>query len=152
MAKLMLNYSTLSKRQIDAAAATGSWWLSQRSRLRRDLITIATQAYLLSLLVKHPKLPWPAKIVGGCVIGYIFSPVQLIPTFIPLVGQLDDLLVLFLGGKVVRKLTPPEVLTECEQRAELVVSAHIVRCGGSSGINTRLARWWRELRAISATS
>jgi uncharacterized membrane protein YkvA (DUF1232 family) len=145
----MLKYS---KRKTDPAAATGSWWVSQRSRLRRDLITIATQAYLLSLLVRHPRLPWPAKIVGGCAIGYIFSPVQLIPTFIPLVGQVDDLLVLFLAGKVARKFAPPAVLAERGHRAELVVSAHAKRCRRSSVISARLTRWLRQLRAISATS
>ena len=98
------------------------WWRSQPGRLQRDLISIAKQAHLLSLLVKRPEVPWPAKIAAGCSVAYIFSPIQLIPSFIPVIGQLDDLLVLFLGAKLARKFTPVAVLQDCEARAEYAFS------------------------------
>jgi uncharacterized membrane protein YkvA (DUF1232 family) len=104
-----------------------SWWQAQRARLRRDLVFIAKQAHLLSLLIKRPEVPWPAKIAGGCAIAYLFSPIQLIPTFIPVIGQLDDLLVLFLGTRIVRKFSPPAVLKECEERAEVASSVQVGR-------------------------
>jgi uncharacterized membrane protein YkvA (DUF1232 family) len=62
-------------------------------------------------------VPWPAKAAAGCSAAYIVSPIQLIPTFIPVIGQMDDLAVLFWGMKAIRKWTPPAVLAECEAKA-----------------------------------
>ena len=115
---------TIGFKQQDKAHIPKRDW---RLRLRRDLIYINKQVRLLSLLVGRPEVPWPAKIVAGCTIGYIFSPIQLIPTFVPVIGQMDDLLVLFLGTRVVRKFTPASVLGDCEQRADLASSAQIER-------------------------
>jgi len=112
---------------IDFRTKVHEWWRAQRLRLRRDLVFIAKQVHLLSLLMKRREVPWPAKAAGGCAIAYIFSPIQLIPTFIPVIGQLDDLLVLFLGTRVVRRFTPPSVLRECEALAESASSAQIAR-------------------------
>jgi len=117
----------LSPLQKDTTAVTTSWWQAQRARLRRDLVSIAKQAHLLSLLIKRPEVPWPAKLAGGCAIAYLFSPIQAIPTFIPLIGQLDDLFVLFLGTKIVRKFSPATVLKECEERAEVAFSVQVAR-------------------------
>jgi len=66
--------------------------------------------------------PWPARVAAGCAVAYVFSPIQLVPTFIPLVGQLDDLLVVYAGAKLVRRLTPNSVFAECEARAQSAVS------------------------------
>jgi len=123
----MSGQSSLSPLQKDSVLMTNSWWQAQRARLRRDLVFIAKQAHLLSLLIKRPEVPWPAKIAGGCAIAYLFSPLQLIPTFIPVIGQLDDLLVLFLGTRIVRKFSPPSVLKECEERAEVASSVQVRR-------------------------
>src|SRR5215467_2625342 len=103
------------------------WWQAQKSRLERDLTLIAKQAHLLTLLIRHPEVPRTAKIAGGCAIAYIFSPIQLIPSFIPIIGQLDDLVVLLIGTKVIRKFTTASVLKECEARAELASSAQIAK-------------------------
>jgi uncharacterized membrane protein YkvA (DUF1232 family) len=70
----------------------------------------------LTHVLKHPHTPWAARIVASLSVGYIFSPIQLIPTFIPVIGQLDDIAVLLLGMKLVRRLTPGAVLAECEER------------------------------------
>jgi uncharacterized membrane protein YkvA (DUF1232 family) len=121
----MSRQSNSAKAQIETGLAGSQWWKAQRTRLRRDLIFITKQVHLLSLLVRRPELPWPAKIAGAFAITYIFSPFQLIPTFIPVIGQMDDLLVLFLGTKVVRKFTPATVLNDCEKRAELASSAWV---------------------------
>jgi len=75
-----------------------------------------TQIFYFAL--KHPRMPWYARLVAACSAGYLFSPIQLIPSFIPAIGFLDDLLVLFLGVKLLQKITPPDVLTECHQLAE----------------------------------
>ena len=63
------------------------------------------------------RTPWYARLVAVCTAGYLFSPIQLIPSFIPVIGFLDDLLVLFLGAKLLQKITPADVLAECRQHA-----------------------------------
>jgi uncharacterized membrane protein YkvA (DUF1232 family) len=63
-------------------------------------------------------MPWYARLVAACTAGYLLSPIQLIPSFIPVIGFLDDLLVLFLGAKLLQRITPPDVLRECRQHAE----------------------------------
>ena len=118
-----MNFESIT--QTESRVSDCSWWESQRSRLRRDLVFLNRQVRLLSLLVRRPEVPWPAKVAGGCAIAYIFSPIQLIPSFILVIGQLDDLLILFLGTKVVRKFTPDVVLNECEARAECASSAQV---------------------------
>lgn len=100
-----------------------NWLAAWRSRLHRELISVTKQIYLLYLIIKHQDVPWLAKIAGGCALGYVFSPIQLIPNFIPIIGQSDDLLVLYIGMKVVRSLTPPATLMQCQQRAESVICA-----------------------------
>ncbi len=70
---------------------------------------------------KHPRVPWYAKLVAACSAGYIFSPIQLIPSYIPVIGFLDDFFVLFVGAKLLRRFIPPDVLTECRQLADAAV-------------------------------
>ena len=78
---------------------------------------IVTDVRLVSALLQHPATPWYAKAIAGCALGYIISPVQIIPNFIPLIGQLDDVLVLYGSLKLLRKLTPPEILMSCHARS-----------------------------------
>jgi uncharacterized membrane protein YkvA (DUF1232 family) len=56
--------------------------------------------------------------IAACAAGYLFSPIQLIPNFIPVIGSLDDLLVLFVGAKLLKMITPAEVLRECRELAD----------------------------------
>lgn len=88
------------------------------SKWNERLELIVRRARLMILVVQHPEVPWPAKLVAACSVGYIFSPIQLIPTFIPVIGQLDDLAVLLLGMKLLRRLTPSSILAECESRVQ----------------------------------
>lgn len=111
-----------------ATTNCGPWrtfWQQNRLRLRRDLVLVNKQIRLLSLLVKHSQVPLPAKIAGYCAIGYILSPIQLIPSFIPIIGQMDDLLMLYLGTRVVRRFAPSVVLNECTALADSASSAQI---------------------------
>jgi len=84
-------------------------WRQQAQRL---------QTHVFYFAFKHPRMPWYARLVAACTAGYLFSPIQLIPSFIPVIGFLDDLLVLFLGIKLLQRITPRDVLTECHQLAE----------------------------------
>ena len=81
--------------------------------LKRESVTLA-------LAMRHPKTPWYAKAVGVVVVAYALSPIDLIPDFIPVLGLLDDLLLVPLGIALVIKLTPREVMAECRERAETV--------------------------------
>ncbi len=99
---------------------------SNRARRKSTFVTSSKQraqrlyreAHVFYFALKHPRMPWYARLVAACSVGYVFSPVQLIPNFIPVIGFSDDLLVLFLGVKLLHRITPPEVLTECRELAE----------------------------------
>ena len=69
-------------------------------------------------LLRHPQTPRSAKIVAAVVVAYAVSPVDLIPDFIPVLGQLDDLVLVPLGIALAVKLTPPEVWQQCLHEAE----------------------------------
>jgi uncharacterized membrane protein YkvA (DUF1232 family) len=83
-----------------------------------NLRTRACQLYrefrVLTRALVHPKVPWYAKLVCGCAVLYVVSPVQLIPNFIPIVGQLDDFLVIGLSVRLLKRSVPPTVLEECQ--------------------------------------
>jgi uncharacterized membrane protein YkvA (DUF1232 family) len=102
------DYANRQKTWLDARVAKG----------KESLTFVMRQAWTLTLLLKHPRAPWTSRIVAGCTVSYLLSPIQLIPTFVPVIGQLDDLFVLFIGMKLIRRLTPSEILAECEERAE----------------------------------
>jgi len=98
-----------------------------------QIIAVTKQVHLLTLLLRSPKVPWPAKVIASCSIGYVFSPIQLIPSFIPVIGQLDDVAVLFIGTRLIRKLTPPAALRECEAASELTFAEHLDKWGYTAG-------------------
>jgi uncharacterized membrane protein YkvA (DUF1232 family) len=78
--------------------------------LKRDVKAI----YLAS---RDPRVPWYAKALAVAVAGYALSPIDLIPDFIPVLGYLDDLIVVPLGVAFLLKLIPPEVMAELRIRA-----------------------------------
>ncbi|HLO46827.1 MAG TPA: DUF1232 domain-containing protein [Kamptonema sp.] len=64
-----------------------------------------------------PRVPWYARVLAVVVVAYAFSPIDLIPDFIPVLGYLDDLLIVPLGIWLVLKMIPPEILAECREKA-----------------------------------
>ena len=76
------------------------------------------ETYALYLATRHPRTPWYAKLFVAGVVAYAFSPIDLIPDFVPVLGYLDDLILIPLGIVVAIKLVPPEVLAECRARAQ----------------------------------
>ncbi len=90
-------------------------WKQSVRNLRQEL-----HAYYLAC--KDPRTPWYAKALGICVVGYALSPIDLIPDPIPILGYLDDLILLPLGIAAVRKLIPPAILAECRIKAREVSS------------------------------
>ena len=87
-------------------------------RLRTWARSIRRDTLALAYAVRDPRTPWAARILGALVIAYAVSPIDLIPDFIPVLGYLDDLLLLPLGLLLVRRLIPAEVLADARARAE----------------------------------
>jgi len=87
-------------------------------RWNQHVRQLQKEAYVFYLVFKHPRTPWYARLVAACSAAYLFSPIQIIPSFIPVIGFADDVLVLFLGAKLLYRITPPDVLKECRELAE----------------------------------
>jgi uncharacterized membrane protein YkvA (DUF1232 family) len=79
---------------------------------------LKAQTYALYLAARDRRVPWYAKLVVVLVVSYAFSPIDLIPDFIPVLGLLDDLLLLPLGILLAIRLIPPQVWRECLIRAQ----------------------------------
>ncbi len=82
---------------------------------------VKREVFALYLAYKDPRTPWHAKLVAGSVVAYAFSPIDLIPDFVPVLGYLDDLVIIPLGILVARKLIPPLVLSECRTHAQAIM-------------------------------
>lgn len=67
----------------------------------------------------HPQVPWYVKLFCGSAVLYCASPIQIIPNFIPIIGQLDDVLVIGLSMKLLRRFVPRSVLEECQNASRL---------------------------------
>jgi formylglycine-generating enzyme len=67
----------------------------------------------------HPEVPWHAKFVAGAAMLYLISPIQIIPNFIPVIGQMDDVFVVTLSLKYLRRHVPQSVLDECASTARI---------------------------------
>ncbi|MBE4906840.1 DUF1232 domain-containing protein [Bacillus luteolus] len=76
------------------------------------------QLFVLYLAYKDERVPWFAKLFTACVVAYAFSPIDLIPDFIPILGYLDDVILVPLGIMFALKMIPKEVIAECEIKAE----------------------------------
>ena len=81
--------------------------------------TIQRDAHAVYLSARDPRVPWYAKALALCIAGYALSPIDLIPDFIPVLGYLDDAILLPLGIWLVVKLIPPEVMAEHRATATL---------------------------------
>ena len=75
------------------------------------------EVYAVVLACHHRRTPWYAKALALCVADYALSPIDLIPDFIPVLGYLDDLVLLPLGIALVLRLIPADVMEECRRHA-----------------------------------
>jgi uncharacterized membrane protein YkvA (DUF1232 family) len=78
---------------------------------------LKAEVYALYFACRDPRAPWYAKALAIVIVAYAFSPIDLIPDFIPVLGYLDELVILPLGVLAVRSLVPPEVMAESRVRA-----------------------------------
>jgi uncharacterized membrane protein YkvA (DUF1232 family) len=86
--------------------------------LRRRARRLKAEVYALYLAYRDPRVPWYARLFAAGVVAYAFSPIDLIPDFIPVIGFLDDLILVPLGILLALRMIPPAVMAECRQRAD----------------------------------
>ena len=86
-------------------------WKQWARAIRRD-------AHALYLAARDPRVPWYAKAVAIAVAAYALSPIDLIPDFIPVVGYLDDLIIVPLGIALVVRMIPPPIMAEHRATAD----------------------------------
>src|SRR6266567_2370222 len=82
----------------------------QASQLKREL-------YALWLAYGDPRTSWPARLLIVCIIAYALSPIDLIPDPIPIIGYLDDLILLPFAIALAIRLVPDSVTADCRERA-----------------------------------
>ena len=82
---------------------------------------LKVEVYALYLAYRDPRVPWYARVFAVCVVGYAFSPIDLIPDPIPVLGYLDDLIIVPLGVALALKMIPAEVMAECRAQAQEVM-------------------------------
>jgi uncharacterized membrane protein YkvA (DUF1232 family) len=85
---------------------------SWRTRAR----LLKSEIHALYLAYKDPRTPWYAKAFAALILGYALSPIDLIPDFIPVLGYLDDLLIIPAGIFLLIKMIPREVMEECREK------------------------------------
>ena len=100
-----------------------------RQRWRRQATGLKREVYALYLACRDPRVPWYAKALAAGVVAYALSPIDLIPDFVPVLGYLDDLVLIPLGVLVVRALIPSGVMEDCRRRAELARVKLVSRAG-----------------------
>ncbi len=78
---------------------------------------LKAETYALYLACRDPRVPWYARILAACVVAYAFSPIDLVPDFVPILGYLDDLILIPLGIALLLRMIPAPVMAECRKRA-----------------------------------
>jgi len=106
-------------------------------RLRRWANEITRDVYAIYLARHDPRVPWYAKALAVCVAAYAVSPIDLIPDFIPILGYVDDLVILPLGILLVVKMIPADVMAEQRARA----AAALERPAGTAAAVVIVAIW-----------
>jgi uncharacterized membrane protein YkvA (DUF1232 family) len=85
-------------------------WKDRARRLKREVNALA-------LASRDPRTPWYARALAVCVVAYAFSPIDLIPDPIPVLGYLDDLILIPLGVALTLRLIPDQIMTDARARA-----------------------------------
>ena len=99
------------------------------SRIKTWAQHLKRDSHAVYLASRDPRVPWHAKVLAVAVAAYALSPIDLIPDFIPVVGYLDDLIIVPLGIWLVVSLIPDEVMAECRARADEVGQRPVSRAG-----------------------
>ena len=84
---------------------------------------LKSETHALYLAYRDPRVPWYAKLFAALVVGYAFSPIDLIPDSIPVLGYLDDLILVPLGVALAVRMIPEDVLSESRQKAREIAES-----------------------------
>ena len=87
------------------------------SGLQQQARRLKLEAYALYLAYRDPRVPWYAKALAAFVVAHTFSPIDLVPDFIPVLGYLDDLIITPLGIYIALKMIPAEVMARAREEA-----------------------------------
>jgi len=85
--------------------------------LKEKTKSLETEVYTLYKAYMDPRVPWYVKVLIVLLLGYFISPIDLIPDFIPIIGYLDDLIIISLTIYLIVKLMPSEVYEDCRNKA-----------------------------------
>ena len=91
-------------------------------RWKRRAQQLKLEVYALYIAYKDPRTPWYARVFAAVVVGYAFSPIDLIPDPIPVIGYLDDLVLIPLGAFLAVKMIPEQVMVESREKAREVLA------------------------------
>ncbi|TDX59005.1 YkvA family protein [Orenia marismortui] len=98
--------------------------------LQQQVKELKGKVYILYYASKDPRVSWYSKLFIAMVIGYALSPIDLIPDFIPVLGYLDDLILLPIGIILALKLIPDNLYEEFKEKAEISMDNQVSRIGG----------------------
>lgn len=87
------------------------------SELKQRARNLKAETFALYLAARDPRTPWYAKLLVAGIVAYALSPIDLIPDFVPVIGYLDDLILIPIGIALAIKLIPHQVLVECRAHA-----------------------------------
>jgi uncharacterized membrane protein YkvA (DUF1232 family) len=87
-------------------------------RLKKRATQLKLETYALYFAYRDPRVPWYARVLVACVVGYAFSPIDLIPDFIPIIGYLDDLVLVPIGIRLALSMIPENVMIESREKAQ----------------------------------
>jgi uncharacterized membrane protein YkvA (DUF1232 family) len=99
-------------------------WRERVRKLKADVVAVA-------LALRDPRVPWYAKALGAVIVAYALSPIDLIPDFIPVLGYLDDLVLVPLGLILMMRLIPANVLAEHRSAAAGIVERPVSYVGAA---------------------
>ena len=87
-------------------------------KLKQHARHLKSETFALYLASRDPRTPWYAKLLVAGIVAYALSPIDLIPDFVPVLGYLDDLVLIPLSITLAIKMIPDSVLAECRARAQ----------------------------------
>jgi uncharacterized membrane protein YkvA (DUF1232 family) len=91
--------------------------MTERASWREKARQLKQEVHALALACRDPRVPWYTKVLASAVVAYALSPIDLIPDFIPVLGYLDDIVIVPAGIALAIRLIPADVMTECRVRA-----------------------------------
>ena len=104
-------------------ATSLAWSRSLLREIKNWARALKREVHAIYLAAQSPRVPWYTKWLAMAVVGYALSPIDLIPDFIPVLGYVDDLIIVPLGIWLVLSLIPEDVMTACRARANEAVTS-----------------------------